>query len=74
MCTTDIPSPNPFYYQYAKESFCCGGQDSNLRPQGYEPCELPTAPPRDVKEPIPLSQRFGTHINFNFMNFSLFNI
>ena len=25
------------------------GQDLNLRPSGYEPDELPTAPPRDVK-------------------------
>ena len=24
------------------------GQDSNLRPPGYEPDELPTAPPRDA--------------------------
>ena len=24
------------------------GEDSNLRPLGYEPNELPTAPPRDV--------------------------
>ena len=24
------------------------GQDSNVRPPGYEPGELPTAPPRDV--------------------------
>ena len=24
-------------------------QDSNLRPSGYEPDELPTAPPRDIK-------------------------
>ena len=24
------------------------GQDLNLRPPGYEPDELPTAPPRDV--------------------------
>ena len=24
------------------------GQDSNMRPPGYEPGELPTAPPRDV--------------------------
>ena len=23
-------------------------QDSNLRPSGYEPDELPTAPPRDI--------------------------
>jgi hypothetical protein len=26
------------------------GKDLNLRPPGYEPDELPTAPPRDVKE------------------------
>ncbi len=25
------------------------GQDSNLRPSGYEPDELPAAPPRDVE-------------------------
>jgi hypothetical protein len=25
------------------------GQDSNLRPLGYEPNELPTAPPRGAK-------------------------
>ena len=25
------------------------GQDSNLRPLGYEPNELPTAPPRDIE-------------------------
>ena len=24
------------------------GKDSNLRPSGYEPDELPTAPPRDI--------------------------
>ncbi|WP_283392030.1 hypothetical protein, partial [Millionella massiliensis] len=24
------------------------GEDSNLRPLGYEPNELPTAPPRDL--------------------------
>ena len=24
------------------------GEDSNLRPLGYEPNELPTAPPRDI--------------------------
>ena len=23
-------------------------QDSNLRPHGYEPCELPTAPPYNI--------------------------
>ena len=27
------------------------GQDSNLRPSGYEPDEMPTSPPRDyIKE------------------------
>ena len=25
------------------------GQDSNLRPSGYEPDELPAAPPRDIE-------------------------
>ena len=24
------------------------GQDSNLRPSGYEPDEMPTSPPRDL--------------------------
>ncbi len=28
------------------------GQDSNLRPSGYEPDELPTAPPRDLDAKI----------------------
>lgn len=26
-------------------------QDSNLRLQGYEPCEIPSSPHRDVKKP-----------------------
>ena len=29
------------------------GQDLNLRPSGYEPDELPTAPPRDIKLLVP---------------------
>ncbi len=32
------------------------GQDSNLRPSGYEPDELPTAPPRDS---VPSSGTIG---------------
>ena len=27
------------------------GKDSNLRPPGYEPDELPAAPPRDIMVP-----------------------
>ena len=48
------------------------GQDLNLRPSGYEPDELPTAPPRDVifneygggrgiRTPAPLSRPVGFH-------------
>ena len=32
------------------------GQDSNLRPLGYEPNELPTAPPREVDANISLNK------------------
>ena len=35
-------------------------QDSNLRPSGYEPDELPTAPPRDVKYGAEDRNRTGT--------------
>ena len=41
------------------------GKDSNLRPPGYEPGKLPTAPPRDVMRLIllwcrrPGSNRYG---------------
>ena len=34
-------------------------QDSNLRPSGYEPDELPTAPLRDV-EFLPPKKLFGS--------------
>ena len=34
----------------------CGGEDLNLRPPGYEPDELPTALPRDMR----LSAASGT--------------
>ena len=35
------------------------GQDSNLRPSGYEPDELPTAPPRDINDGAPNQIRTG---------------
>ena len=28
--------------------YLVAGHDSNVRPSGYEPDELPTAPPRDI--------------------------
>ena len=36
------------------------GQDSNLRPPGYEPDELPTAPPRDIKYKVGAEDRGRT--------------
>lgn len=34
------------------------GEDSNLRPLGYEPNELPTAPPRDVLRIILYNRKY----------------
>lgn len=40
---------------------CCGGRDSNPRPLGYEPSELPTALPRDE------SRLSGCQASFRFV-------
>ncbi len=37
------------------------GQDSDLRPSGYEPDELPAAPPRDLEHEI--YNLIGTKVN-----------
>ena len=44
------------------------GQDSNLRPPGYEPDELPTALPRDIKNWCrkPGSNRYENHFSRDF--------
>ena len=48
--TADTWSFNPLLYQLSYRAKL-REQDLNLRPSGYEPDELPTAPPRDnVKE------------------------
>ena len=47
--------------------------DSNERPQGYEPCELPTAPLRDVRRTpflftgakLHFSSEFAKHFSHN---------
>lgn len=56
--TDKIHSRTVFHYRplptkkrekpYGFLSLSSGGEDSNLRPLGYEPNELPTAPPRDI--------------------------
>ena len=44
------------------------GQDLNLRPPGYEPDELPTALPRDIKNWCrkPGSHRYENHFSRDF--------
>ena len=55
-CLTDKCSTNELnFFLKEKIAVCvfhygCGGLDSNQRPSGYEPDELPTAPPRVVAE------------------------
>ena len=55
-CLTDKCSTNELnFFLKEKIAVCvfnygCGGLDSNQRPSGYEPDELPAAPPRVVAE------------------------
>ena len=55
-CLTDNYSTKWVKYFLNRKNCCvrlyygCGGLDSNQRPLGYEPSELPTAPPRVVAE------------------------
>ena len=55
-CLTDKCSTNELnIFLKEKIAVCvfnygCGGLDSNQRPSGYEPDELPTAPPRVVPQ------------------------
>lgn len=48
------------------------GIDSNYRPQGYEPCELPTAPSRDVNNYF-IIRPFLLNVNTNSKIFVLKN-
>ena len=50
------------------------GKDSNLRPSGYEPDELPTAPPRDIKQGYYISKKQVCQYKFLFFIFLLPNI
>ena len=43
-------SLKPCVFKSFSDSFWLREKDSNLRPPGYEPGKLPTAPPRDIKK------------------------
>lgn len=48
------------------------GQDSNLRPPGYEPDELPTALPRDISSVCPCSTNIIYHLSEKCKCFFIF--
>ena len=57
-----FPISHSFHQGYLTASTsCCGGRDSNPRPLGYEPSELPSALPRDE------SRLSGCQASFRFV-------
>ena len=57
--TADTRIFSPLLYRLSYRAIWLRGQDLNLRPSGYEPDELPTAPPRDINDGAPNQIRTG---------------
>jgi hypothetical protein len=62
--TADTRIFSPLLYRLSYRAIWLRGQDSNLRPSGYEPDELPTAPPRvvELRNKILIVQASGCYI------------